>query len=155
MRKRNSSYDFFLLFFFFFSSSIMKLKSWVHLYLSPRLHNWIQDHLFAKGFAAGSKDAGFFFGGGGNERIKACIRPGEEQRTDKASVMIIAVCQLPRRRKRRMRLLAPEKGHKGWALLVIFSLDSQVVTWRKTTQLPVIKKGLLYSTQITSPHFPF
>lgn len=86
---------------------------------------------------AGSEDAmlGGMKGFGG-----LCVCPGEERRTDKASVMIIAVCQLPRRRKRRMRLLAPEKGHKGRALLVIFSLDSQVVTLRKTTQLPVIKK---------------
>lgn len=44
------------------------------------------------------------------ERIKC---PGEEKGTDKASVMIIAVCQLPRRRKCRMRLLEPENGHKG------------------------------------------
>lgn len=93
----------------FFPSLHHEAKILGTFHLSPRLYNYIQDYLFAEGFSAGSKDAGL----GGNERIKACIRPGEEQRTDKASVMIIAVCQLPRRRKRRMRLLAPEKGHKG------------------------------------------
>lgn len=71
------------------------------------------------------------------------VSAGEAERTDKASVMIIAVCQLPRRKKCRMRLLAPEKGHKDLALLVIFSLDSQVVTQRKTTQLPVIKRTVI------------
>lgn len=45
----------------------------------------------------------------GDERIKAWRCPAEKERTDKASVMIIAVCQLPRRRKSRMRLLGPEK----------------------------------------------
>lgn len=75
------------------------------------------------------------------------VSAAEEQNTDKASVMIIAVslpvaspcmgeagCVCLRQRK---------GGDKGRALLVIFSRDSQVVTLRKTTQLPVIKRTVI------------
>lgn len=71
--------------------------------------------------------------------------------TDKASVMTIAVSPVALKNTGCVCLDRAEKEDKGWGLLVIFSLDSQAVTWRKTTKLPVIKRTVIWHPNNSSP----